>query len=216
MIGWPGCSASTASTASCTPSASASAITRPGPAGGGSGLSPVGRSASPTGRSGTTGGVLLVIAVVLGLLVYVNYGRDGGSGSNQAANIPANLLGGDGDASSGAIHLEGGQPPAGLEEADAPRGQPAVTTSVGPHTFIEVQPDGEGPGRATTRAARSTTWSTRPTLRPTAGTSSPPRWPRSPPRPGSSSSSTAPPTRSTATNERPINPIATPTGGPPC
>lgn len=89
--------------------------------------------------------VLVAIAVVLGLLAYVNYSRSGGAGSNPAATIPANLLGGDGDASSGSVHLEGGQPPAGLEEADAPRGRPSVTTSVGPHAFIEVQPDGNGP-----------------------------------------------------------------------
>jgi len=104
-----------------------------------------GASRAPSGSRRTNWRVGIVVVVVLGLLIYVNYGRDRGSSSNRAANVPANLLGGDGDASSGSIRLEGGQPPAGVEEADAPRGQPALTTSVGPHAFIAEQPDGSGP-----------------------------------------------------------------------
>ena len=169
----------------------------------------------PSGSKRHNWRALVVIAAVLGLLVYVNYGRDAGSGSNQAANLPANLLGGDGDASSGSIHLDGGQPPAGLEEADAPRGQPAVTTSVGPHAFIEVQPDGQGP--VAYDPCRPIHYVVNPVGSPAdGGNLIAPRWPRSRPRPDWSSSSTVPPTRSTATIERPIRPIATPIAGPRC
>ncbi|HEY5156105.1 MAG TPA: hypothetical protein VIJ47_15300, partial [Acidimicrobiales bacterium] len=60
----------------------------------------------------------VVLALLVGAVVYVDHTHQGSttSGNNLTALGPT-LLGGVGDASSNSVHVAGGQPPAGVEEA---------------------------------------------------------------------------------------------------
>ena len=107
-----------------------------------------GRSAttSPSEPGRHTWRVVVVLVTVLGLFVYVTYFRhSSSSGSNAAAGGGGPSLFGGADGSAGVVRIAGGQPPAGLEEAVAPRGQPANSDATGPHAFIEMQADGTSP-----------------------------------------------------------------------
>ena len=173
------------------------------------------RATSPAGTGGHPWRVAIVVVVLLSLIGYVTYVRQGGSRrSGLAAGVPS-VLGGDGDAASGSVQLAGGQPPSGIEEAEAPRGTPADTTTIGPHAFMATQPDGSGP--VAYDPCRPIHYVVNPANGPADGGNlvlaavarcRPPR--------DFSSSSTGARTRSPPTIAPPTNPIATPGAGPRC